>query len=208
MSESHGSKTCHRCKQVKSQEEFATISRGRPGRFCKPCWEARLAGEVLPEKRCSRCGEVKPLEQFCRSSPAARKDRLQPTTWTYCRPCNTEVCRERSQARIRSGEATQDYKERYKTKRWEKLLKQYGVTREQYEEMEEAQGKQCAICGRQETATYKGVTCRLVVDHDHKTNKVRGLLCRSCNLAIGNFREDQDTMRKAIDYLRKAEILN
>jgi hypothetical protein len=119
----------------------------------------------------------------------------------YCRPCNADVCRERLRARIKSGEAVGDYKEAYKKKRWKKLLAQYSVDQVTYEAMERAQESLCAICRQPETAVYKGVLCRLVVDHDHKTGVVRGLLCRACNVALGNFRDDPIRLQRAIDYL-------
>lgn len=50
----------------------------------------------------------------------------------------------------------------------------------------------CMICGAKE---------KLVVDHDHSTNKVRGLLCNHCNRGLGHFRDNQETLLKAIDYL-------
>lgn len=52
--------------------------------------------------------------------------------------------------------------------------------------------KNCMICGAVE---------KLVVDHDHKTNKVRGMLCNHCNRGLGHFRDNQQTLLKAIDYL-------
>lgn len=53
-------------------------------------------------------------------------------------------------------------------------------------------GKTCRICGTAE---------RLVIDHDHTTGKIRGVLCRKCNSAIGFFEESTDRLRAAIDYL-------
>jgi hypothetical protein len=90
---------------------------------------------------------------------------------------------------------------RYKKTRWEKLLKEYGITREEYERMEIAQNFLCAICGERETALYKGVLKRLCVDHCHGSKKIRSLLCRHCNIGIGNFKEDVERLRKAISYL-------
>lgn len=54
----------------------------------------------------------------------------------------------------------------------------------------------CAICG----APYEeGAT--LCVDHDHGTNKVRGFLCRTCNIGIGSFKDDANLVAKALEYL-------
>ena len=52
--------------------------------------------------------------------------------------------------------------------------------------------KNCMICGSIE---------KLVVDHDHKTNEVRGMLCNHCNRGLGHFRDNPKTLSKAIDYL-------
>ena len=66
-----------------------------------------------------------------------------------------------------------------KRKGQKQTLKKYNLTNEQYEEMFRAQNGLCAICGR---AWEKR---RLAVDHNHKTGKVRGLLCGSCNIRLG-----------------------
>lgn len=50
----------------------------------------------------------------------------------------------------------------------------------------------CACCGATE---------RLVLDHCHKTGKVRGVLCRACNLALGYVDDDPARLRALIDYL-------
>lgn len=52
--------------------------------------------------------------------------------------------------------------------------------------------KNCMICGSIE---------KLVVDHDHMTNKIRGMLCNHCNRGLGHFRDNTKTLSKAIDYL-------
>src|SRR5271167_40528 len=62
-----------------------------------------------------------------------------------------------------------------------KLKNRYGITIEQFEEMLIKQNGLCAICNN---LPEEGK--RLNVDHDHKTNKVRALLCRNCNLLIGH----------------------
>ena len=55
----------------------------------------------------------------------------------------------------------------------------------------------CLIC----KTSQDNLTKRLVVDHDHKTNKIRGLLCTNCNLGIGNLKENISYLKNAILYL-------
>jgi hypothetical protein len=72
----------------------------------------------------------------------------------------------------------------------------YGITPEEYIAMHDLQQGKCAICKEQPT-TQRG----LHVDHCHKTNKVRGLLCHGCNTGLGSFRENPHYFRNAIEYL-------
>ena len=74
-----------------------------------------------------------------------------------------------------------------------KLLKKYGITLAQRNFLSEQQNHQCLICERQ--------TNYLVVDHCHSTGKVRGLLCRACNAALGVLGDTPIGLQKAIDYL-------
>lgn len=78
------------------------------------------------------------------------------------------------------------------------LKKKYGITLEDYERMEEAQGKRCFICSRD---TPGGYGERFHVDHDHKTNKIRKLLCHYCNVSLGGFQDSPRLLRLAIAYL-------
>lgn len=81
----------------------------------------------------------------------------------------------------------------------ERLVKMYGITLSDYDEMLEVQGGICAICG---TEDPKG-RGRFHVDHDHNTGAVRGLLCHGCNTSLGHFKDDEDKLLAAVDYLRK-----
>lgn len=74
-------------------------------------------------------------------------------------------------------------------------LKKYGLSLIEYKAMFESQTGRCAIC--KSAPTLK----RLSVDHDHKTGAVRGLLCTNCNLGLGNFKDDQEILKAASDYL-------
>jgi hypothetical protein len=71
------------------------------------------------------------------------------------------------------------------------------ISDKRYEEMSIEQGERCAICGDNK---------ELVVDHDYKTNVVRKLLCRSCNMAIGLLKENLRVIRKAANYIIDEDI--
>lgn len=78
------------------------------------------------------------------------------------------------------------------------LIRLYGLSLEKYELMFEHQSGLCLLCGLPNKGSPK-----LVVDHCHKTGKVRGLLCTKCNTGIGFFDEDIPKLEKAISYLKK-----
>ena len=78
-----------------------------------------------------------------------------------------------------------------------KLFKNYGITLVQYEEMHLQQEGKCKICGIHQDELNK----KLVVDHDHNTNIIRGLLCDKCNRGLGHFNDDFNLLSKALKYL-------
>jgi hypothetical protein len=77
-----------------------------------------------------------------------------------------------------------------------RLQATYGLTNEEYQTLFEAQGGRCAIC--QETRRTN-----LAVDHCHKTEAIRGLLCQRCNgqLLARGARDRPEVLRRAADYL-------
>ena len=79
------------------------------------------------------------------------------------------------------------------------LKAKYGITPERYCEMFEAQGGVCAICKRCERRRTSST--RLAVDHDHETGRVRGLLCTTCNTAIGMLDDNLDLVTALFAYL-------
>lgn len=76
-------------------------------------------------------------------------------------------------------------------------IAKYGVTPELYAEMLAEQQGKCPICGLQ----FDGSPRQEHVDHDHVTGKVRGVLCRDCNLGLGRFKDNPDALASAIRYL-------
>jgi len=77
-------------------------------------------------------------------------------------------------------------------------LRLYGLTGSEYEELAAYQNWVCAICGKKETSKRGN----LAVDHDHKTGKVRGLLCHKCNSGLGSFGDSPELLKSAINYLK------
>jgi hypothetical protein len=79
----------------------------------------------------------------------------------------------------------------------------YGLSLEDYKKMKEEQQDLCKIC--KQPNRDKDIS-RLSVDHDHKTGKVRGLLCRRCNTALGLLDDRIDLFKEAILYLERASV--
>jgi N12 class adenine-specific DNA methylase len=72
----------------------------------------------------------------------------------------------------------------------------YGITVEHYEAIKDKQEGCCKICNTK--------TDELVVDHCHTTNRVRGLLCTHCNLGLGHWRDNPETITAALVYLQES----
>lgn len=80
---------------------------------------------------------------------------------------------------------------------WKAMIKKkYGLTPEQYNTMLCKQNYACNIC-RKPTSRKK-----LAVDHNHKTGKVRGLLCVKCNTLLGFVYDDINILKRAIKHLK------
>jgi hypothetical protein len=109
----------------------------------------------------------------------------------YCsKDCYSEMNSMRALARY--------YEEGGKQRSRKSFIKhKYGLEWDRYIEMLDEHGNRCAICGRHREEFDK----ELVVDHDHKTGKVRGLLCYACNTGIGNLQDSVDLLKKAQEYL-------
>lgn len=139
------------------------------------------------EKWCSTCEEWKDPSNF--ASSKGKADGLQ----TRCRPCNAEIYRANAD-RVR-----------------DKMRQQrFGITREEFDALFDAQGRVCDICGTSDPG--RSYWC---VDHDHAccpgSNKtcgkcIRGILCHRCNHALGNVRDNPDTLARMIEYLAEGVI--
>lgn len=86
------------------------------------------------------------------------------------------------------------------------LKRKYGITPEEKDALFITQGRKCAACGSL-VAGYTGNSLtpdsRWTLDHNHKTNKIRGVLCHSCNLIIGKAHESVSQLRGCAEYLER-----
>lgn len=131
-------------------------------------------------KECSRCGPL-PVAAFGKSSKA--KDGLN----SWCKACRTKDSKRWYKANPVKAKSAR--------RKW-KLATKYGISEEVYTALLASQNGGCAICSG-------GCSPRkhFDVDHCHSTGKVRGLLCRNCNNAIGLFADDTRAVERAVLYL-------
>jgi len=80
-------------------------------------------------------------------------------------------------------------------KRGLRLFREYGISESDYLRMKSEQSGKCLLCNE---------TAKLVVDHDHSTGYVRGLLCHHCNRGLGFFSDNSNILLKASEYVRKS----
>ena len=85
------------------------------------------------------------------------------------------------------------------------LKRKYGIDYADFEKLVAAQNGLCAICQNQETACQPGelMARDLAVDHCHRTNRVRGLVCSSCNLLIGKYEANPTLLERLVEYMHK-----
>ncbi len=80
------------------------------------------------------------------------------------------------------------------------LQKEYNITLDKYNELLKQQNNSCGICGKSQNNFNKA----LGVDHCHRTNQVRGILCHQCNVSLGMFQDSVELLKNAITYLEKS----
>ncbi len=88
------------------------------------------------------------------------------------------------------------------SKRNAKLKYRYNISLVDYNNLLQAQNFVCALCYQKDLARNQTELAPLKVDHDHNTGKVRGLLCDNCNVGLGRFKDNSNTLQNAINYLK------
>lgn len=130
---------------------------------------------------CSKCQQDKPEMDF---SPSIVAYGLG-----YCKECKQEYYKIWRQSNKEKC-VTMNGKNNLKA-----TLKRYNIPFEEYEIMLKKQKGNCAICEKIDENK------RLAIDHDHKTNIFRGLLCESCNRGIGLFKDLPELFIQAAQYI-------
>lgn len=111
-----------------------------------------------------------------------------------------KFARKVSKTKTRNRDWFRNPKNRPLIRHWH-LKREFGISHEEYEALLKTQGGVCAICKQPEKTKFHR---HLAVDHCHVTKRIRGLLCRSCNVAIGNMEEIPDRLIAAANYLRSS----
>ena len=192
-----------------------TVKRGKPYFPCKICCKesrkrshlkhagnCKIHGKLIPEliKQDGRC-------KLCHRKSASRK-RNENRAWFNAK---MKIEREKNPEKWKEIYQKAYLKFRAKHKEEYSLLKccqARGITLDQYQEMLEKQNGVCAICFLPETRKDPRTksSMRLTIDHCHSTNKVRGLLCHSCNTAIGKLGDDIPRIIRAAKYIKQSQL--
>ena len=133
------------------------------------------------KKPCSRCHKLKPISEFY--SHGLTKSGFD----SQCKICKNKHTREHWYTKAKS--------------RTKNLKYTYNLTDEQYNQMYVDQNGCCAVCGTHQRELRKA----LGIDHNHISNQIRGLLCQTCNTALGQLKADDgiELLQNAINYLGK-----
>ncbi len=126
-------------------------------------------------KTCKFCGEVK-------------EDFLFVSGRYKCKTCHSKYLKDRrSNPEIKKKDAIRHS--------WYMKERRYGITEEMHQFILKSQNNQCAIC-------LEDINGLGNIDHCHNSQKVRGILCRNCNSAIGQFEDNIERLKSAISYLK------
>lgn len=194
------SKQCTLCKEWKTLDLFNKASKKKDGlqAECRDCHNerCRIYRQKHPDK-------VKASQQKHREANAERiKEKTREYGRRYRAQNRERLAEQRRQDRLNNFE---EYRAREKKKyaaRKDKLREKrlndfYGITSQEYIFLLQQQNNKCACCG-----VDQGDVASFNVDHDHDDGRVRGLLCRSCNLGIGQLGDKVDGLMAAIAYLQ------
>lgn len=173
---------CKECRKSLKTKKREQVKVGY--KLCPHCQVERLFGDFLKSKH--HCDGLSSWCKFC----------LSEFKKIYYQENRKEIDNKHKEYFIKNFKKMKKYHQDYSKQ--DHLKRTYNLDFDKYLNMLESQNGVCAICGQPEK--IKNQT--LSVDHDHKTGKVRGLLCRECNWSLGGFKDDIEILYKAIEYLK------
>lgn len=137
---------------------------------------------------------MRPKKTHCNCGVELVPENMYAKVRGICKTCHKKRCAEnrRNLPAEAKKEMYRRQTERLRDKGW--AYWKYGITLDQYAAMLEAQNGLCALCEQREPKH---------IDHCHETGRVRGLLCPSCNTALGKFDDNPALLRKAMSYLER-----
>jgi hypothetical protein len=142
----------------------------------------------ITERICTKCKENKSIDNFWKKKNGVYV--------SICKKCSAKAFKKYSTDTNYSRKRYWDNRD-YERERH--LIRKYGINFIDYKRILKQQMGVCAICGIPEPEHKM-----FDVDHDHKTGKVRGLLCTNCNRMLGHARDNGVILRNAADYLNSS----
>lgn len=155
----------------------------------------------MTTKICSKCKQESLLQQFVKDK------RYKDGYGSWCKSCRRSYQNKwQREWRKYNPERAKEIARKCREKspdsyRKHRFLSLYGITIDEYNSIFLKQEGVCAICGEIETQKNQYKTKSLSVDHDHKTNEVRGLLCSRCNRLLGKIENNLELVNKCLKYL-------
>ena len=168
-------KKCIKCGQIQPIEEFVKDSHYKNGRknSCKSC----LRDYYNSVKHIQNPKKVEKYKRLVESLSKEERDLM--------------LKKKRDYYIVNKDKLNAQAKE-YHKKNYFKMI--YGISNEEYNHMKILQDNKCAICGT--------IDKLLLVDHNHTTLNIRGLLCNNCNIMIGHAKDNINILESAIKYLK------
>lgn len=149
-------------------------------------------------RNCSKCLEFFEWSNFYKKSNGPNGHT------TECKQCTKKY---QDTRRIERAKYLREYRKNNPDKTKQHIVKsKYGLSKEKYEELILSSNGLCQSCGEPESFMKNGEVRSLSIDHDHNTGAVRGLICNSCNRAIGFAKENADRLQACAEYLRRASL--
>lgn len=161
--------------------------------------EKRIASAKASQERNKEARKVY-MQEYYKNNPEKFKNRTPEKQAEYnarrrAKYAEDQSFREQMKDQARAWSQTNPHKRKN-----QRLVAAFGIELSDFKELLAIQKGGCAICGYSDMSNPKMFP---VVDHCHKTGKIRGLLCANCNHALGKFKDDTNILGCAIAYLQK-----